>query len=175
MNAGQLREAYTDVTAENAGQTLYTRCERETLMRFPETKAILFTIRTYVRPLAWYAARPTECATLAEALRQLPEDMVRPFTLNSVFAVPCFVMATVCHHCQTDRQLVHTLGLVTRLHRYARGQLMIQRSKAEFTLLLQVEKGCSVHCWCECRLFTNLEYCATLNNILRQTDGTGAA
>lgn len=78
MNSGAMREAYTDISPQNAGETLYTRCERETLMRFSKTNAILFTIRTYLRPLAWYAARPTECATLAEALRQLPDDMVRP-------------------------------------------------------------------------------------------------
>ena len=87
MNSGALREAYTAITPENAGETLYTRCERETLMRFPKTNAILFTIRTYLRPLAWYAARPTECATLAEALRQLPDDMVRLFQPNVVMLV----------------------------------------------------------------------------------------
>lgn len=76
MTAGTLREAFQQVTPSNAGQTLYTRCERETFVRFPQTKAILFTIRTYVRNLAWYAARPDECATLAEALRNLPEDLV---------------------------------------------------------------------------------------------------
>ena len=76
MTAGTLREAFQQVTPSNAGQTLFTRCERETFVRFPQTRAILFTIRTYVRNLAWYAARPDECATLAEALRNLPEDLV---------------------------------------------------------------------------------------------------
>ena len=79
MTAGTLRAAFQEVTPDNAGQTLFTRCERETLVRFPETKAILFTIRTYIRNLAWYAARPDECATLAEALRNLPEDLVSFF------------------------------------------------------------------------------------------------
>jgi hypothetical protein len=77
MTAGQKkRDAFQEVTPENAGQTLFTRCERETLVRFPKTQAILFTIRTYIRNLAWYAARPNECATLADALRNLPEDLV---------------------------------------------------------------------------------------------------
>ncbi len=77
MTAGQKkRDAFQEVTPKNAGQTLFTRCERETLVRFPKTQAILFTIRTYIRDLAWYAARPNECATLADALRNLPEDLV---------------------------------------------------------------------------------------------------
>ncbi|KAL3134025.1 hypothetical protein ABBQ32_008459 [Trebouxia sp. C0010 RCD-2024] len=84
MTAGTLREAFQQVTPSNAGQTLYTRCERETFVRFPQTKAILFTIRTYVRNLAWYAARPDECATLAEALRNLPEDLTRYKTMAHI-------------------------------------------------------------------------------------------
>ena len=83
MTTGQKkRDAYQEVTAENAGQTLFTRCERETLVRFPKTQAILFTIRTYIRNLAWYAARPNECATLADAVRNLPEDLVSQHSLS---------------------------------------------------------------------------------------------
>ena len=46
------------VTKENAGQRLSTRCERETLSRFPRSKAILFTIRTHIRTLDHYAEDP---------------------------------------------------------------------------------------------------------------------
>ncbi len=35
---------FAHVTAENAGDTLFVRCERETLRRLPETGAIVFTI-----------------------------------------------------------------------------------------------------------------------------------
>lgn len=94
MTAGTLREAFQEVTPDNAGQALFTRCERETLVRFPQTKAILFTIRTYIRNLAWYAARPDECATLAEALRNLPEDLVSFFAL--VPLLQC-LSASTCH------------------------------------------------------------------------------
>jgi len=38
---------YTHVTAENAGSSLFARCERETLRRLPETGAIVFTIGVY--------------------------------------------------------------------------------------------------------------------------------
>ena len=47
------------VTAENAGWRLHTRCERETLSRFPHTGAILFTIRTHQRKLSHHASQPT--------------------------------------------------------------------------------------------------------------------
>ncbi len=46
------------VTAENAGKRLQTRCERETLSRFPRTGAILFTIRTHMRKLQEFEGRP---------------------------------------------------------------------------------------------------------------------
>jgi hypothetical protein len=39
------------VTAENAGETLFVRSERQTLRRLPETGAFLFTIGVYVAPL----------------------------------------------------------------------------------------------------------------------------
>lgn len=40
-------QRFAHVTAENAGETLYARCERETLRRLPQTGAILFTIGVY--------------------------------------------------------------------------------------------------------------------------------
>ena len=70
--------AGVQVTDENAGQTLCTRCERETFTRLPRTQAILFTIRTFLRPLHKYAAKPDEAVQLGNALRNLPEDLVSP-------------------------------------------------------------------------------------------------
>lgn len=43
--------AFGHVTAENAGDTLFIRSERQTLRRLPETGAILFTIGVYVARL----------------------------------------------------------------------------------------------------------------------------
>ncbi|GAA4644009.1 hypothetical protein GCM10023115_19690 [Pontixanthobacter gangjinensis] len=43
--------AFGDVTAGNAGETLFVRSERQTLRRLPETGAIVFTIGVYVVPL----------------------------------------------------------------------------------------------------------------------------
>ncbi len=44
-------EAFAHVTAENAGETLFVRSERQTLRRLQQTGAILFTIGIYVEPL----------------------------------------------------------------------------------------------------------------------------
>ena len=43
--------AFAHVTADNAGDTLFVRSERQTLRRLPETGAILFTIGIYVSRL----------------------------------------------------------------------------------------------------------------------------
>lgn len=64
-------EAFAHVTAANAGETLFVRCERQTLRRLPQSQAILFTIGIYVEPLA---ALPAEqIAWLAAALAAQPE------------------------------------------------------------------------------------------------------
>ena len=44
-------QAFARVTADNAGETLFVRSERQTLRRLPQTGAILFTIGIYVAPL----------------------------------------------------------------------------------------------------------------------------
>ena len=62
----------TDITPENAGDTLWLRMERQTLRRLPQTHDILFTIRVYVRPLAHLATQPDRAAQFAAALRALP-------------------------------------------------------------------------------------------------------
>lgn len=60
---------------EPAADQLYLRVERETLRRFPITKCVLFTIRTYVAPIPVIAADPDVAHRLADALRGLPDDV----------------------------------------------------------------------------------------------------
>jgi len=43
---------FAHVTADNAGETLFVRCERQTLRRLPQSEAVLFTIGIHVEPLA---------------------------------------------------------------------------------------------------------------------------
>lgn len=48
---GEPAERFAHVMAENAGDTLFIRCERQTLRRLPVTGAVLFTIGIAVEPL----------------------------------------------------------------------------------------------------------------------------
>lgn len=59
----------------STGDRLFLRVERETLRRFPRTDTVLFTIRTYIRPLAHLSSRPEDAARLADALANLPDDV----------------------------------------------------------------------------------------------------
>lgn len=59
----------------STGDRLFLRVERETLRRFPRTDTVLFTIRTYIRPLSHLAERPDDARRLADALAHLPDDV----------------------------------------------------------------------------------------------------
>ncbi|WP_338326039.1 DUF3445 domain-containing protein [Sphingomonas oligophenolica] len=48
---------FAQVTRENAGQTLYLRCERQTLRRLPDSGAVLFTIGVAVAALDTLSVR----------------------------------------------------------------------------------------------------------------------
>jgi hypothetical protein len=77
-------ERDASITAENVGDKLWLRLERQTLRRLPCSEDVLFTIRIYVHPLQTLAACPKRTAALAAALRSLPPDLqtyksVRPF------------------------------------------------------------------------------------------------
>lgn len=63
------------VTSDNAGDTLWLRTERQVLQRLPATGAVLFTIRTRVRPLREAASSPAKAAELAAALRAMPPSL----------------------------------------------------------------------------------------------------
>ena len=58
-----------------AGERLFLRVERETFRRFPDTHCVLFTLRTYVRPLSHLAARRADARRLADALQAMPPDV----------------------------------------------------------------------------------------------------
>ncbi|KAG0614962.1 hypothetical protein M758_5G004500 [Ceratodon purpureus] len=76
---GQVKENF-DFAAHkcvNVGSRLYTRCERETLMRLPKTGAILFTIRTYIRPLSVFESRPMLAQQMVRAVETLPESITK--------------------------------------------------------------------------------------------------
>ncbi len=62
--------AFAHITAENAGETLFVRSERQTLRKLPETGAIVFTIGVYVAPLG--SLSPENVARMAESVATLP-------------------------------------------------------------------------------------------------------
>lgn len=65
------RPPVPDLTAENAGEKLWLRVERQTLRRLPATRAVVFTIRTLVRPLGEIIADPATSGALAARVREL--------------------------------------------------------------------------------------------------------
>ena len=69
------------------GDRLFLRVERETIRRFPETNCVLFTIRSYVRPLSHLVDRPDDAVRLAEALSNLPDD-VRDYKRTTDLTAP---------------------------------------------------------------------------------------
>jgi hypothetical protein len=64
-----------NITADNAGEKLWIRMERQTLRRLPRTQDVLFTIRVHIRPLQQLLAYPDRAATLASAIRGMPEPL----------------------------------------------------------------------------------------------------
>ena len=67
--SGDPKQQFAHVTAENAGETLFVRSERQTLRRLPETGAILFTIGIYVEPVK--ALNGSNQRNLADAVKTL--------------------------------------------------------------------------------------------------------
>ena len=58
-----------------AGGALFVRVERQTLRRLPATGAVLFTIHSFVQPLAEVAADPEAARALADRLDEMPAAM----------------------------------------------------------------------------------------------------
>ncbi|MBD3880427.1 DUF3445 domain-containing protein [Phormidium tenue FACHB-886] len=63
------------ITVENIGQTLWIRVERQTLRRLEKSHGILFTIRTYLYPLAILESKPAMAHGFLAEMQQLPPSM----------------------------------------------------------------------------------------------------
>ena len=63
------------ITSHNAGEALWLRVERQTLRRLPLSRGVLFTIRTYVYPLAEVVQNPTHAVELRKAIATLIPEM----------------------------------------------------------------------------------------------------
>lgn len=66
---------FAHVTVENAGQTMFARCEREALRRLPRSRAIVFTIGIYRAPLA--SLSDDAVARLASSLEGYGEEELK--------------------------------------------------------------------------------------------------
>jgi len=51
------------------------RHERQTLRRLPRSRAILFTVRTYLTPVVELASDKASLYSLRESIRAMPEEM----------------------------------------------------------------------------------------------------
>jgi dimethylamine monooxygenase subunit A len=68
-------EADARIAAGNAGEKLFLRSERQTLMALPASNAVLFGIHVHVYPLARIAEKPALAGQLADAVRALPAEI----------------------------------------------------------------------------------------------------
>jgi hypothetical protein len=69
-------EGKPGINADNAGERLFLRVERQTLRRLPDSGAVLFGIRVHVYPLCEVIDRSDRAAALAGAVSALPAEMV---------------------------------------------------------------------------------------------------
>lgn len=69
------RPADPTLDGVNAGERLFLRVERQTLVKLPESGAVAFGIRTVQRPLD--RLTKDQCAELAAVLRDVPDDVGR--------------------------------------------------------------------------------------------------
>ena len=62
---------------EDASSPLYYRVERQTLVRLPQTGAVVFTIRVFLHPLETLGARPGALSALGAAVAAAPPALAR--------------------------------------------------------------------------------------------------
>lgn len=62
---------------QGIGPERWLRIERQTLRRLPKSGAVVFTIRTLLAPLEILRADPEAAGLLAQAIRELPDDVAR--------------------------------------------------------------------------------------------------
>lgn len=78
------RTAHIDVTADNAGEKLWLRVERQTLLRLPVSKDIVFGIRTHLTRLEDAVDSKASALALIGKLETMPEAMARYKNLKPI-------------------------------------------------------------------------------------------
>jgi hypothetical protein len=65
----------TDLTPANVLAHVFLRTERQTLRRLPESKAVIFTIRTHLHPLLEAIPTPEAAGLVLQTLESLPDEI----------------------------------------------------------------------------------------------------
>lgn len=73
FQSGEDTGAGADIDADNAGQRLWLRSERQTLVKLPDSGAVVFSIRTHQRTLAMLDGEQRR--QFAAVLRSVPDDV----------------------------------------------------------------------------------------------------
>lgn len=97
----QPREPVPDLSGENAGERLWLRVERQTLRRLSKTRAVVFTIRTLIEPLAVTARRPGAAPALAARIRDMDEALA---AYKGIPAVRTALLAFLDHAAEERRR-----------------------------------------------------------------------
>ncbi|KAK3628661.1 hypothetical protein LTR56_018476 [Elasticomyces elasticus] len=72
------QEPFAAQRAENVKiQDVQVRHERQTLRRLPQSRAILFMVRTYLTPVVELASNKASLYTLRKSIRAMPEEMAK--------------------------------------------------------------------------------------------------
>ncbi|KAL0019082.1 hypothetical protein WJX79_005683 [Trebouxia sp. C0005] len=64
------------ITLENAGDRLFLRCERQVATRLPQCGGVMFSFKTYIRPLKALEQRTAVMSRLLAAFLALPDEVV---------------------------------------------------------------------------------------------------
>lgn len=71
------------ITLENAGDRLFLRCERQVATRLPQCGGVMFSFKTYIRPLKALEQRTAVMQRLLAAFLALPDEVVAYRHVNS--------------------------------------------------------------------------------------------
>lgn len=77
LQSGHNQTTSSPITAENAGEKLWLRTERQTLRRLSISNGILFTIRTSIHPLHTVVTDSSIAQNLAAAIQQMSPEMLQ--------------------------------------------------------------------------------------------------
>jgi hypothetical protein len=89
------------VTARNATETLFLRVERQTLARLPRAGAVLFAIRVHSYRLDRVLSHAGVAATLAAAIRAVPENVA---AYKSLYPFRAALLACLDSRAAVDRE-----------------------------------------------------------------------